>query len=72
MNVLQDLVNNYNKRQHRSLGSNAPASVNQDNADEIILDAYLSGQKKTKSDMTINDREDLDKLKKTIEKNTRF
>lgn len=51
VNVLQDLVNSYNKRPHRSLGSNAPASVNQDNADEIRLDAYLSEQKKTESDV---------------------
>lgn len=59
--VLQHLVNSYNKRPHRSLGSNASANVKQDNADEIRLDAYLSGQKKTKSDMKINDRDDLKK-----------
>lgn len=57
VNVLQDLVKSYNNRPHRSLGGNAPVTVNQENADEIRLDAYLSG--KPKSDMTENSRNQL-------------
>ena len=45
VNVLQDLVKSYNNRPHRSLGGNAPVIVNQENAAEIRLDAYLSGKK---------------------------
>ncbi|XP_061191696.1 uncharacterized protein LOC133199909 [Saccostrea echinata] len=43
VNVLQDLVNSYNNRPHRSLGGNAPTNVNQENVDEIRLESYLSG-----------------------------
>ncbi|XP_062567734.1 uncharacterized protein LOC134229972 [Saccostrea cucullata] len=46
VNVLQDLVKSYNNRPHRSLGGNAPVNVNQENADEIRLAAYLSTNKK--------------------------
>lgn len=49
INILQDLVKSYNKRPHRSLGGNAPANVNKENADEIRLESYLSG--KTKLDV---------------------
>lgn len=42
INILQDLVKSYNKRPHRSLGGNAPANVNKENADEIRLESYLS------------------------------
>ena len=45
VNVLQDFVKSYNNRSHRSLGGNAPIIVNQENADKIRLDAYLSGKK---------------------------
>lgn len=64
VNVLQDLVESYNNRPHRSLGGNAPATVNQGNADEIRLDAYLSGRK-TKSDPL---KMNLLKSKKTTKK----
>ena len=47
VDVLQDLVTNYNQRPHRSLGEHTPASVNEKNADEIRLVAYLSTQKKS-------------------------
>ncbi|XP_056004157.1 uncharacterized protein LOC125662183 [Ostrea edulis] len=50
VNVLQDLVKSYNNRPHRSLDGNAPLTVNQGNADEIRLDAYLAGTK-PKSDL---------------------
>lgn len=49
INILQDLVKSYNKRPHRSLGGNAPANVNKENADEIRLESFLSG--KTKLDV---------------------
>lgn len=49
INILQDLVKSYNKRPRRSLGGNAPANVNKENADEIRLESYLSG--KTKLDV---------------------
>lgn len=66
VNVLQDLVKSYKNRPHRSLGGNAPVTVNQENADEIRLDAYLSG--KPKSDMTENSRNQLKKSNKTTKK----
>lgn len=53
VNVLQDLVKSYNNRPHRSLGGNAPTNVNQQNADEIRLAAYLS--LKTKAELTKKD-----------------
>ena len=46
VDVLQDLVTSYNKRPHRSLGENAPATVNEKNADEIRLITYLTTTKK--------------------------
>jgi hypothetical protein len=64
VNVLQDLVKSYNDKPHRSLGGNAPATVNQGNADEIRLDAYLSG-KKTKSSLTKKNSNLLKPKKKT-------
>lgn len=66
--VLQDLVNSYNKRPHRSLGSNAPANVNKDNADEIRLDTYLSRQKKTKLDKNVKVEEDVKTSNKVLRK----
>ncbi|XP_056002795.1 uncharacterized protein LOC130049366 [Ostrea edulis] len=66
VNVLQDLVKSYNDRPHRSLGGNAPVTVNQENADEIRLEAYLSG--KPKSDMTENNRNQLKESNKTKKK----
>lgn len=66
--VLQDLVNSYNKRPHRSLGSNAPANVNKDNADEIRLDTYLSRQKKTKLDKNVKVQEDVKPSNKVLRK----
>lgn len=71
VNVLQDLVNSYNKRPHRSLGSNAPAHVNEDNANEIRLDAFLAGQKKTKPDKKINEKDDSKKPNKLLKKRTK-
>lgn len=71
VNVLQDLVNSYNKRPHRSLGSNAPADVNEDNANEIRLDAFLAGQKKTKPDKKINEKDDSKKPNKLLKKRTK-
>lgn len=71
VNVLQDLVNSYNKRPHRSLGSNAPAHVNEDNANEIRLDAFLAGQKKTKPDKKINEKDDFKKSNKLLKKRTK-
>lgn len=53
VNVLQDLVKSYNNRPHRSLGGNAPTNVNQQNADEIRLAAYLS--LKTKAELAKKD-----------------
>ncbi|XP_048775517.2 uncharacterized protein LOC130049380 [Ostrea edulis] len=46
VDILQDLVTSYNQRPHRSLGENAPATVNEKNADEIRLTAYLTTKKK--------------------------
>ena len=46
VDVLSDLVTGYNQRPHRSLGEHAPATVNEKNADEIRLVAYLSTKKK--------------------------
>lgn len=66
--VLQDLVNSYNKRPPRSLGSNAPANVNKDNADEIRLDTYLSRQKKTKLDKNVKVEEDVKTSNKVLRK----
>lgn len=60
INILQDLVKSYNKRPHRSLGGNAPANVNKENADEIRLESYLSG--KTKLD--VNQSKTLGRSKK--------
>ncbi|XP_061191750.1 uncharacterized protein LOC133199990 [Saccostrea echinata] len=63
VNVLQDLVNSYNNRPHRSLGGNAPTNVNQENVDEIRLESYLSG--KTKLDLTKNDLNQSNESSKT-------
>lgn len=41
VDVLEDLVTSYNKRPHRSLGENAPATVNAKNADEIRLITFF-------------------------------
>lgn len=71
VNVLHDLVNSYNKRPHRFLGSNAPAHVNEDNANEIRLDAFLAGQKKTKPDKKINEEDDSKKPNKLLKKRTK-
>ena len=65
LNVLQDLVKSYNNRPHRSLGGNAPVTVNHANADEIRLDAYLSGKPKSTHKKT---NDNLLKLKKTAKK----
>ena len=46
VDVLQDLVNSYNQRPHRSLGDHAPTTVNKKNADEIRLITYLTAKKK--------------------------
>lgn len=59
-------MTSYNNRPHRSLGGNAPVTVNQENADEIRLDAYLSG--KPKSDITENNRNQLKKSNETTKK----
>ena len=47
VDVLQDLVNSYNQRPHRSLGELAPKTVNKENADEIRLITYLTAKKES-------------------------
>lgn len=59
INILQDLVKSYNKRPHRSLGGNAPANVNKENADEIRLESYLSG----KTNLDVNQSKTLGRSK---------
>jgi hypothetical protein len=51
--VLQDLDAFYNQRPHRYLDGNSPVTIDQGNADEIRLDAYLS-RGKTKSNQNSN------------------
>lgn len=66
INILQDLVKSYNKRPHRSLGGNAPANVNKENADEIRLESYLSGKTKLDVNQSKTLGRSKEKKKKTL------
>ena len=55
--VLQDIVDNYNKRPHRSLGSYSPSEVNRENANEVRLSAYLARKVKPKNVPKIEKKE---------------
>lgn len=49
VNVIQNLVSDYNNRPHRSIGQFSPSDVNESNADEVRYSSYLARKHVSKS-----------------------
>ena len=67
IDVLQQVVDNYNKTPHRSIGM-APVKVNRSNRDEVFKKMYKNAKVKTQPRLEIGDRVRIAKLKTIFEK----
>ena len=67
VDVLQQIVDNYNKTPHRSIGM-APNKVNRSNIDEVFKKMYKNARIKTEPRLAIGDRVRIAKLKTIFEK----
>ena len=67
IDVLQQVINNYNKTPHRSIGM-APIKVNRSNQDAVFKKMYKNVENRTKPRLAIGDRVRIAKLKTIFEK----
>ena len=63
IDVLQDMVLSYNRKPHRSLGGISPSEVNDQNAGEVRLSAYLAQNPSRKRDAVTGKRKPKKKKK---------
>ena len=67
IDVLQDIVNNYNKTPHRSIGM-APVDVNDDNREKVFKKLYKNYNVRTQPRLRVGDKVRIARLKTIFEK----